>query len=50
MREGWECLHGEDRSMHALLARLRVRRVACEATMFANINTAADLPLLAETV
>jgi len=50
MREGWECLHGEDRSMHALLARLRVRRVACEAKMFANINTAGDLPLLGETV
>jgi len=48
LREGWECLHGEDRSMHALLARLRVRRVACDGKMFANVNTAEDLPLLQE--
>lgn len=49
MREAWECLRSEDRSMHGLLARLRVRRVPCEAKMFANINTAGDLPLLQET-
>jgi molybdopterin-guanine dinucleotide biosynthesis protein A len=48
LREAWECLHGGDRSMHALLARLRVRRVACEAHSFANINTSADLELLSE--
>jgi len=42
-------LRSEDRSMHGLLARLRVRRVPCEAKMFANINTAGDLPLLQET-
>lgn len=50
LREGWECLHGEDRSMHGLLARLQTRRVPCEAKMFANVNTASDLPLLQETV
>ena len=49
MREAWECLHGEDRSMHALLARLRVRRVTCDAVVFANVNTSADLAQLAET-
>lgn len=49
MREAWECLHGEDRSMHALLARLRVRKVPCDARVFANINTSADLAQLAET-
>jgi len=49
MREAWECLHGEDRSMHALLARLRVRRVTCDAAVFANVNTSADLAQLAET-
>ncbi len=48
VREAWECLHGDDRSMHALLGRLRVRRVACEAHAFANINTSADLALLSE--
>ncbi|HEX8807349.1 MAG TPA: molybdenum cofactor guanylyltransferase [Candidatus Aquilonibacter sp.] len=47
MREGWECLHGEDRSMQAVLARLRVRRVPCDAQAFANINTSADLALMA---
>jgi molybdopterin-guanine dinucleotide biosynthesis protein A len=49
MREAWECLRGEDPSMHELLGRLRVRRVACDARIFANINTSADLALLAET-
>jgi molybdopterin-guanine dinucleotide biosynthesis protein A len=48
MREGWECLHGDDRSMHGLLARLRVRRIACDAATFANVNTSADLAQLAE--
>jgi molybdopterin-guanine dinucleotide biosynthesis protein A len=48
MREAWECLHGEDSSMHALLARLRMRRVACDAAVFANVNTSADLAQLAE--
>jgi molybdopterin-guanine dinucleotide biosynthesis protein A len=48
VREAWDCLHSDDPSMHALLARLRVRRVACDAHSFANINTSADLSLLAE--
>jgi molybdopterin-guanine dinucleotide biosynthesis protein A len=48
MREAWECLHAEDSSMHALLARLRMRRVACDAAVFANVNTSADLAQLAE--
>jgi molybdopterin-guanine dinucleotide biosynthesis protein A len=48
MREAWECLHGEDVSMHGLLGHLRVRRVACEAAGFANVNTTADLAQLAE--
>ena len=49
IREAWECLHSDDASMHALLTRLRVRRVACGARAFANINTSADLAQLAET-
>jgi molybdopterin-guanine dinucleotide biosynthesis protein A len=49
LREGWRCLQGEDRSMHALLARLLVRRVPFDAQPFANINTSADLAFLAET-
>lgn len=49
VREAWDCLHGDDASMHGLLARLRVRRVACDAQTFANINTSADLSLLAQT-
>jgi molybdopterin-guanine dinucleotide biosynthesis protein A len=49
LREGWQCLQGEDRSMHALLARLLVRRVPLDAQPFANINTSADLAFLAET-
>ena len=50
LREAWECLHGEDRSMHALLARLRTRRVSLAATFFANVNTSEDLAHLQETV
>ncbi|HUA09263.1 MAG TPA: molybdenum cofactor guanylyltransferase [Candidatus Acidoferrales bacterium] len=50
LREAWECLHGGDRSMHALLARLRVRRVPLDAKFFANINTSEDLTHLQETV
>ncbi|MGD0968822.1 MAG: molybdenum cofactor guanylyltransferase [Candidatus Aquilonibacter sp.] len=49
LREGWECLHSDDTSMHALLARLRVRHVVCDADAFANINTSADLSQLAQT-
>jgi molybdopterin-guanine dinucleotide biosynthesis protein A len=49
LREGWECLHSDDASMHALLARLRVRKVTCDAEAFANINTSADLSQLAHT-
>lgn len=41
-REGPGVLAG-DRSMHALLARLRVRRVPLPAQSFANINTLQDL-------
>ena len=48
MREAWECLHGDDASMHGLLGRLRMRTVACDAHTFANINTSADLSQLAE--
>jgi molybdenum cofactor guanylyltransferase len=49
MREAWECIRGDDFSMHALLARLRVRRVTCDAAVFANVNTSDDLAQLAET-
>lgn len=49
LREAWDTLHGEDRSMHAFLSRLRVRRVPLDARAFANINTSADLALLTET-
>ncbi|HTV92028.1 MAG TPA: molybdenum cofactor guanylyltransferase [Verrucomicrobiae bacterium] len=49
VREAWACLHSDDASMHALLARLRVRGVACGARTFANINTSADLAQLAQT-
>lgn len=49
LREAWDVLCSEDRSMHALLTRLRVHRVACDAAVFANINTSDDLARLAET-
>lgn len=49
LREAWDVLRSDDRSMHALLARLRVRRVTCDAAVFANINTSADLARLAAT-
>jgi molybdenum cofactor guanylyltransferase len=49
LREAWECLHGDDASMHALLARLRLRSVAYDAHAFANVNTSEDLAALAET-
>ena len=42
-REGFEVLRGPDRSMHALLARLRVRRIPMQPEVFLNINTPADL-------
>jgi molybdopterin-guanine dinucleotide biosynthesis protein A len=41
-REGPDVLHG-DRSMHALLAKLNVRRIQMPADVFLNINTPADL-------
>ena len=44
-REGCIVLQG-DRSMHALLGRMRVRRVAMPAERFLNINTYADLGAL----
>ncbi|HTX56367.1 MAG TPA: molybdenum cofactor guanylyltransferase [Candidatus Acidoferrales bacterium] len=49
LREGWDVLHGDDRSMHALIGRLRARRIAIGARFFANVNTADDLPLLQES-
>jgi molybdopterin-guanine dinucleotide biosynthesis protein A len=42
-REGHDVLHEGKASMHALLDRLRVRRVTMPADLFLNINTAADL-------
>jgi molybdopterin-guanine dinucleotide biosynthesis protein A len=42
-REGFAVLHGPDRSMHALLARLQVRRIPMRPEVFLNINTPADL-------
>ena len=42
-REGHDVLHDGNASMHALIDRLRVRRVAMAADYFLNINTAADL-------
>lgn len=42
-REGLPVLHG-DRSMHSLLARLKVRRIQMPSEAFLNINTPADLP------
>jgi molybdopterin-guanine dinucleotide biosynthesis protein A len=35
-------LHGDDRSLHGVLARLRVRSVSFDAHPFLNVNTAAD--------
>jgi molybdopterin-guanine dinucleotide biosynthesis protein A len=37
-------LHGGRGAMHDLLARLRVRRVACDAGQFKNVNRREDLP------
>ena len=42
-REGHDVLHEGNASMHAVLDRLRVRRVAMAAELFLNINTPADL-------
>jgi len=42
-REGFALLRDGERAMHALLARLRTRRVALPASYFLNINTPADL-------
>ncbi len=42
-REGHDVLHEGNASMHALLERLRIRRVTLPADIFLNINTAADL-------
>ena len=46
LREAWTTLQSEDPSMHALLARLRVRRVPCDSQAFVNVNTIADLAML----
>jgi len=43
LREGFEVLHGEDASMHALLNRLLVCEVPLAPAFFTNVNTAADL-------
>ena len=50
LREAWACMQDEDRSMRALLARLRVRTVTLPAAFFLNVNTKDDLPRLQETV
>ncbi len=42
-REGQDVLHGGNASMHALIDRLKLRRVPMPADYFLNINTAADL-------
>lgn len=42
-REAPAVLHEGNASMHALLDRLTVRRVAMRADLFLNVNTAADL-------
>ena len=42
-REAPDVLHSANASMHALLKRLRVRRVVLDADLFLNVNTAADL-------
>lgn len=44
MREAPAVLAGDDRSMHALLARLQVRHVPMNSATFLNINTIEDLP------
>jgi molybdopterin-guanine dinucleotide biosynthesis protein A len=44
-REGYDVLQA-DRSMHGLLARIRVRRVAMPQERFLNVNTFADLATL----
>lgn len=50
VREGRICLQHNDLSMHALLARLRTRRVPLDARYFVNVNTPQDLGSLQETV
>jgi molybdopterin-guanine dinucleotide biosynthesis protein A len=42
-REGYAVLASDDASMHALLRRLRVRRIALSSEYFHNVNTVADL-------
>ncbi len=42
-REGHDVLQERSASMHAVLERLNVRRVALPADLFVNINTPADL-------
>jgi molybdopterin-guanine dinucleotide biosynthesis protein A len=42
LRVGLPAVHGDDRSMHGALGRLRVRRVPFDANDFLNVNTAAD--------
>ncbi len=42
-REGYAVLASDDASMHALLRRLRVRRISLSADYFHNVNTVADL-------
>ncbi len=45
IREAHASLGGNDLSMHGMLARLRIRAVPMDERYFANVNTAADLPL-----
>jgi molybdenum cofactor guanylyltransferase len=47
-REGRAVLREEKGSMHALLARLRVRRLVLPSRYFANVNTAADFEAVAQ--
>ncbi len=47
VREGFELLRGADRSMHALLRRLRVRTIPCEPHQVRNVNSRYDLEVSA---
>lgn len=44
-REGHDVLHAGNASMHAVLDRLRTRRVTMPAELFLNINTTIDLEI-----
>lgn len=42
LREGCLAIRDSDTSMHAVLARMRVRRVSCDPSFFVNVNTVDD--------